>query len=97
MHPTVIGRLLDRAVQSQEGFAVKNAWNAQNHCCWVGFLPRLAFGEGLFAAGAQTQREGFGFFHLRAVQRLDNGLILFCIQSNINNPIKTGEGLDLGG
>ena len=24
-------------------------------------------------------------------------LILFCIQSNINNPIKTGEGLDLGG
>jgi hypothetical protein len=23
--------------------------------------------------------------------------ILFCIQSNINNPIKTGEGLDLGG
>ena len=24
-------------------------------------------------------------------------LILFCVQCNINNPIKTGEGLDLGG
>ena len=24
-------------------------------------------------------------------------LILFCIQSNINNPVKAGEGLDLGG
>ena len=24
-------------------------------------------------------------------------VILFCVQSNINNPIKTGEGLDLGG
>jgi hypothetical protein len=24
-------------------------------------------------------------------------VILFCVQSNINNPVKTGEGLDLGG
>ena len=27
----------------------------------------------------------------------DVAVILFCIQSNINNPIKTGKGLDLGG
>ena len=42
------------------------------------------------------------FFHLssfpiRTPAVIVCRLILYCIQSNINNPIKTGEGLDLGG
>jgi hypothetical protein len=60
----------------------------RSNAAWTTLHLRLPAGQRIASVNPESGA---------AVLSDGSGLILFCFQNNINNPVKAGEGLDLGG